>query len=180
MGGGAAPIVPFIYSGELLLNYATIGSPAILRGTLNHWQSRISINFCLAFIASSAFPSKSNTGESIPYSAALETGNSSLCQVGPTSAEFRLFFFNRPALAYCTWYASWDLQFHRLSVAILKYRLWRYFEKKYAEFKRCVEMPERGTPLHNWQQNQLSNTHGSSLNAKILNECAENKGSETC
>ena len=36
MGGGAAPIVPFIYSGELLLNYATIGSPTILRGTLNH------------------------------------------------------------------------------------------------------------------------------------------------
>ena len=45
------------------------------------------------------------------------------------------------------------------------------WEKKYAEFKRCVEMPEKGTPLFNWQQNQLSNTHGSSLNAKILKEC---------
>jgi hypothetical protein len=28
------------------------------------------------------------------------------------------------------------------------------WEKKYAEFKRCVEMPEKGTPLHTWQQNR--------------------------
>jgi len=41
------------------------------------------------------------------------------------------------------------------------------WEKKYDEFKRCVEMPERGTPLHTWQQTQLSNTHVSCLNAKI-------------
>ena len=37
-------------------------------------------------------------------------------------------------------------------------------------------MPKRGTPLHNWQHNQLSNTIGS-LNAKIRGELAENKGS---
>ena len=30
------------------------------------------------------------------------------------------------------------------------------WEKKYAEIKRYVEMPERGTPLHNWQSQQLS------------------------
>jgi hypothetical protein len=29
------------------------------------------------------------------------------------------------------------------------------WEEKYAEFKRCVEMPERGTPLYNWQKTQL-------------------------
>jgi hypothetical protein len=33
------------------------------------------------------------------------------------------------------------------------------WEKKYDEFKRCVEMPERRAPLHNWQSQQLSNTH---------------------
>ena len=51
------------------------------------------------------------------------------------------------------------------------------WEKKYAEFKRCVEMPEKGTPLHNWQKSQLSNTHDSCLNAKIQKELAENEGS---
>ena len=40
------------------------------------------------------------------------------------------------------------------------------WEKKYAEFKRCVEMPEIGTPLHTRQSHQLSNGH-SSLNTKI-------------
>ncbi len=53
------------------------------------------------------------------------------------------------------------------------------WEKKYSEFKRCVEMPEKGTPLHTWQQN---------LNAKIqkgsiewserrvkLSDCVEQK-----
>ena len=50
------------------------------------------------------------------------------------------------------------------------------WEKKYAEFKRCVEMPEKGTPLHTWQQNQLSNRAGS-LNAKIQKEIKENEGS---
>ncbi len=28
------------------------------------------------------------------------------------------------------------------------------WEEKYAEFKRCVEMPEFGTPLYNWQNEQ--------------------------
>jgi hypothetical protein len=51
------------------------------------------------------------------------------------------------------------------------------WEKKYAEFKSYNGMPERGTPLHNWQQNQLSNTHDSCLNAKIQKELAENEGS---
>ena len=51
------------------------------------------------------------------------------------------------------------------------------WESKYDEFESYDGMPEKGTPLFNWQQNQLSNTHGSSLNAKILNERAENKGS---
>ena len=50
------------------------------------------------------------------------------------------------------------------------------WERKFVEFKRCVEMPERGTPLHNWQQNQLSNG-AISLNVKIRKEEAENKGS---
>ena len=50
------------------------------------------------------------------------------------------------------------------------------WEEKYAEFKRCVGMPKRGTPLYNWQNNQLSNTTGT-LNAKIQKELAENKGS---
>jgi len=51
------------------------------------------------------------------------------------------------------------------------------WDEKYAEFKRCVEMPKKGTPLHFWQKTQLSNTHGSCLNAKIQKELAENKGS---
>ena len=50
------------------------------------------------------------------------------------------------------------------------------FEKKYAKFKRCVEMPKKGTPLHTWQKTQLSNGP-ISLNAKIRKEFAENKGS---
>ena len=51
------------------------------------------------------------------------------------------------------------------------------WEKKYTEFKRCVEMPKRGTPLQNWQKTQLGNTHDSCLNAKIQKELVENKGS---
>jgi hypothetical protein len=50
------------------------------------------------------------------------------------------------------------------------------WEKKYADFKRCVEMPEIGTPLHTWQSHQLSNGR-SSLNAKIWKEIEDNKGS---
>jgi hypothetical protein len=50
------------------------------------------------------------------------------------------------------------------------------WEKKYAEFKRCVEMPEKGTPLYIWQSHQLSNTCAS-LNAKIREEIEENEGS---
>ena len=48
------------------------------------------------------------------------------------------------------------------------------WEGKFEEFKRCVEMPERGTPLHNWQSH---NTHGSCLNAKIRKKIEENEGS---
>jgi hypothetical protein len=51
------------------------------------------------------------------------------------------------------------------------------WEEKYDEFESYDGMPERGTPLYNWQQNQLSNTHDSCLNAKIQKELAENKGS---
>ena len=51
------------------------------------------------------------------------------------------------------------------------------WEKKYAEFQSYERMPERGTPQFNWQQNQLSNTHSSCLNAKIQKEIVENKGS---
>ena len=40
-----------------------------------------------------------------------------------------------------------------------------------------VEMPKKGTPLYNWQKSQLSNTHVSCLNAKIMKELEENKGS---
>jgi len=50
------------------------------------------------------------------------------------------------------------------------------WEKKYVELKRCVEMPEIGTPLYTWQKGQLSNTHDSCLNAKIRKEIAENEG----
>jgi hypothetical protein len=52
------------------------------------------------------------------------------------------------------------------------------WEKKYAEFESYNRMPERGTPLHNWQENQLGNKPAS-LNAKIWKEIAENKGSNT-
>jgi len=51
------------------------------------------------------------------------------------------------------------------------------WEKKCDDFKRCVEMLERGTPLHTWQSHQLSNTHVSCLNAKIRKEIEENEGS---
>jgi hypothetical protein len=54
------------------------------------------------------------------------------------------------------------------------------WEKKYGEFESYDGMPKRGTPLYNWQQSQLSNTHVSCLNAKILKELAENKGSVLC
>ena len=51
------------------------------------------------------------------------------------------------------------------------------WEEKYDEFESYDGMPKKGTPLHNWQQNQLSITHSSCLNAKIQKELAENKGS---
>jgi hypothetical protein len=41
-------------------------------------------------------------------------------------------------------------------------------------------MPEKGTPLHTWQKNQLSNTQVSCLNVKIRKEEAENKGITVC
>ena len=44
------------------------------------------------------------------------------------------------------------------------------------EDKRCVGMLEIGAPLRTWQQHQLSNG-AASLNAKIWEELAENKGS---
>ena len=44
------------------------------------------------------------------------------------------------------------------------------WEKKYAEFESYDGMPERGTPLYNWQSQQLSNTHASCLDAKIRKE----------
>ena len=50
------------------------------------------------------------------------------------------------------------------------------WEEENTEFKRCMEMPKKGTPLYSWQQNQFSNG-AASLNAKIRNELAENKGS---
>ena len=50
------------------------------------------------------------------------------------------------------------------------------WEEKYTEFESFNGMPERGTPLHNWQKNQLSNTPGI-LNAKIWKEIEENEGS---
>jgi hypothetical protein len=50
------------------------------------------------------------------------------------------------------------------------------WEKKFAEFKSYDGMPRTGTPLYNWQHNQLSNTPVS-LNAKIREEFEENKGS---
>jgi hypothetical protein len=57
-----------------------------------------------------------------------------------------------------------------------KMRMGIAWEEKYAEFKRCVEIPERGTPLYNWQMTQLSNGLFG-LNAKIRKEIAENEGS---
>ena len=51
------------------------------------------------------------------------------------------------------------------------------WEEKYTEFESYDGMPKKGTPLHNWQKSQLSNTHDSCLNAKIQKELAENKGS---
>jgi hypothetical protein len=50
------------------------------------------------------------------------------------------------------------------------------WENKYAEFESNNGMPERGTPLYTWQQNQLSNGTGG-LNAKIRKELEENEGS---
>jgi len=50
------------------------------------------------------------------------------------------------------------------------------WERKFIEFKRCVEMPERGTPLHIWQQNQLSKV-AASLNTRIRKELEKNEGS---
>ena len=50
------------------------------------------------------------------------------------------------------------------------------WEKKYAKFESYNGMPERVTSLYYWQQNQLSNGP-TSLNAKIREELAENKGS---
>ena len=47
------------------------------------------------------------------------------------------------------------------------------WEKKCAEFESYDGMPERGTPLFNWQQNQLNNG-AFSLNAKIREERADN------
>jgi hypothetical protein len=50
------------------------------------------------------------------------------------------------------------------------------WEEKYDEFESYDGMPERGTKLYIWQQNQLRNARFS-LNAKIRKELAENKGS---
>jgi hypothetical protein len=47
------------------------------------------------------------------------------------------------------------------------------WEEKYDDFKLYNGMPEKGTPLHTWQMNQLSNG-ASSLNAKIRKEIEEN------
>jgi hypothetical protein len=49
------------------------------------------------------------------------------------------------------------------------------WERNYAEFVSYDGMPERGTPLYNWQENQLGN-RPASLNAKIRKEIKENKG----
>jgi Zn ribbon nucleic-acid-binding protein len=50
------------------------------------------------------------------------------------------------------------------------------WEKKFTEFVSYDGMPERGTPLYNWQSQQLGN-EAYSLNAKIQKELAENEGS---
>jgi hypothetical protein len=49
------------------------------------------------------------------------------------------------------------------------------WEKKFAVFESYDGMPEIGTPLYNWQQNQLIN--GTGLSAKIRKELEENEGS---
>ncbi len=49
------------------------------------------------------------------------------------------------------------------------------WEEKYAEFVSYDGMPKKGTLLHTWQQNQLSNG-ANSLNDKIRKEKAENIG----
>ena len=54
-----------------------------------------------------------------------------------------------------------------------KMRMGIAWEEKYAEFESYDRMPEIGTRLYNWQQNQLSNGPASSLNAKIQKELAE-------
>jgi hypothetical protein len=64
-----------------------------------------------------------------------------------------------------------------LVVQINRAKIGNAWERKFVEFKRCVGMPKKGTPLYTWQQNQLSNTHNSCLNAKIREELAENEGS---
>ena len=51
------------------------------------------------------------------------------------------------------------------------------WESMYAEFESYDGMPKIGTRLYNWQSCQLSNTHVSCLNAKILKEKKENIGS---
>ena len=50
------------------------------------------------------------------------------------------------------------------------------WEEKYDKFVSYDGMPERVTPLYNWQLNQLSNGAGR-LNAKIWEEIEENEGS---
>ena len=57
-----------------------------------------------------------------------------------------------------------------------KMRMGIAWEEKYAEFESFDGMPEIGTPLYCWQDNQLGNTRFS-LNAKIRKEIEENKGS---
>ena len=53
------------------------------------------------------------------------------------------------------------------------------WERKYTEFESYEGMPERGTPLYNWQRNQLGN-RPTSLNAKIRKEKAENEDGTVC
>jgi hypothetical protein len=57
-----------------------------------------------------------------------------------------------------------------------KMRMGIAWEEKYAEFESYDGMPEIGTPLYCWQDNQLGNRRFS-LNAKIWKEIEENKGS---
>jgi len=51
------------------------------------------------------------------------------------------------------------------------------WEKRYAESVSYDEMPEVGSRLYIWQQNQLGNTNPCCLNAKSRKEIAENEGS---